>query len=47
MGLIARRSREIIERYTPGAMAFCNSGQLTLEECYTLCIIGDVPGEES
>ena len=41
MELIVRRSRETIHRYTPGAMAFYNSGQLTLEEYYTLSIIGD------
>jgi ferredoxin-nitrate reductase len=41
MELIVRRSRETIERYTPGAMAFYNTGQLTLEEYYTLSIIGD------
>jgi anaerobic selenocysteine-containing dehydrogenase len=41
MALIVRRSRDTIERYSPGAMAFYNTGQLTLEEYYTLSIIGD------
>ena len=41
MELIVRRSQATIAGYTPGAMAFYNSGQLTLEEYYTLSIIGD------
>jgi anaerobic selenocysteine-containing dehydrogenase len=41
MDLIARRSRETLERYTPGALAFYNTGQLMLEEYYTLALIGD------
>jgi anaerobic selenocysteine-containing dehydrogenase len=41
MDLVARRSRETIDRYTPGAVGFYNTGQLTLEEYYTLSIIGD------
>jgi anaerobic selenocysteine-containing dehydrogenase len=41
MDLIVRRSRETIDRYSPGAMGFYNTGQLTLEEYYTLSIIGD------
>jgi anaerobic selenocysteine-containing dehydrogenase len=41
MALVARRSRETIDRYTPGAVGFYNTGQLTLEEYYTLSIIGD------
>ncbi len=41
MQLIVDRSRETIARYTPGAIGFYNTGQLTLEEYYTLAIIGD------
>ena len=41
MALIVQRSRETIARYTPGAVGFYNTGQLTLEEYYTLSIIGD------
>ena len=39
MSLIVRRSRETIERYTAGAIGIYSSGQLMLEECYTLAII--------
>jgi ferredoxin-nitrate reductase len=41
MDLVVTRSREVIERYTPGAMAFYNSGQLFLEDYYTLAIVAE------
>ncbi len=41
MDLIVRRSRADIERYGPGSHAFYNSGQLFLEEYYTLAIVAD------
>ncbi len=39
MSLIVRRSRETIDRYTPGAIGIYSSGQLMLEEYYTLAVI--------
>src|SRR2546421_580922 len=39
--LIVNRTHETAARFTPGAIGFYNSGQLTLEEYYTLAIIGD------
>ena len=36
MSLIADRSREIRDRFTSGAIGFYTSGQLFLEEYYTL-----------
>ena len=40
LDLIARRTREIVDRYTSGAVSFYTSGQLFLEEYYTLSTIG-------
>ncbi len=39
MDLIARRCRETIDKYTPSGVGIYNSGQLFLEEYYTLSII--------
>src|SRR5436309_1088671 len=39
MELIVARCREVIDRYTPGGVAFYNSGQLFLEEYYTLSMV--------
>ena len=39
MSLIVHRSRETIERFTAGAIGIYSSGQLMLEECYTLAVI--------
>ncbi len=39
MSLVVRRSRETIERYTAGAVGIYSSGQLMLEEYYTLAVI--------
>src|SRR5262249_24575814 len=39
MSLIVRQSRKIRDKYTGDALAFYNSGQLFLEEYYTLSII--------
>ena len=39
MDLIVRRSREVHDRYTSGAIGVYNTGQLFLEEYYTLSII--------
>ncbi len=39
MSLIVRRSRETIDRYTAGAIGIYSSGQLMLEEYYTLAVI--------
>src|SRR5205085_6131611 len=39
MNLIVRRSREIRDQYTGDALAFYTTGQLFLEEYYTLSII--------
>ena len=41
MDLIVSRSKADIERYGPGSHGFYNSGQLFLEEYYTLSIIAD------
>jgi ferredoxin-nitrate reductase len=38
--LIARRTREVRERYTASAVGFYTTGQLFLEEYYTLGVIG-------
>ncbi|UBV44343.1 nitrate reductase (plasmid) [Deinococcus taeanensis] len=40
MDLIVRRSRQIIEAHTPMGIGFYTSGQLFLEEYYTLGVIG-------
>lgn len=40
MELIVRRSKEIYEQYTANAIGFYTSGQLFLEEYYTLAVIG-------
>ncbi|QEH34793.1 Nitrate reductase [Aquisphaera giovannonii] len=40
MGLIVERSRELLDRFTGGSIGFYTSGQLFLEEYYTLGIIG-------
>ena len=40
MGLVAERSRRLIEERTAGAIGFYTSGQLFLEEYYTLAVIG-------
>ncbi len=40
MDLIVRRSKEIQEKYTSEAIGFYTSGQLFLEEYYTLGVIG-------
>lgn len=42
MDQIVRRTKEIIDRYTGSAIGFYNSGQLFLEEYYTLSLIGNV-----
>jgi ferredoxin-nitrate reductase len=42
MDLVASRSQDIKSRYGPGALAFYNSGQLCLEEYYTLAVIAEV-----
>ena len=39
MGLIVRQSRKVRDQYTGDALAFYNTGQLFLEEYYTLSII--------
>lgn len=39
MSLIVRRSRETIDRFGAGAIGIYSSGQLMLEECYTLAVI--------
>jgi len=41
LSLIVERSKADIERYGPGSHAFYNSGQLLLEEYYTLGMITD------
>jgi anaerobic selenocysteine-containing dehydrogenase len=41
MDLVVRRSKEIKEQYTGGAIGFYNTGQLLLEEYYTLALMGD------
>ena len=40
MGLLVERSKEIRDRFTSGAIGFHTSGQLFLEEYYTLGVIG-------
>jgi anaerobic selenocysteine-containing dehydrogenase len=40
MNLIVQRSKEICDKYTGGAIGFYTSGQLFLEEYYTLGVIG-------
>ena len=40
--LVAARSGEVKSRYGPGALAFYNSGQLCLEEYYTLSVIAEL-----
>jgi anaerobic selenocysteine-containing dehydrogenase len=40
MGLIVRKSQEIRQQFTAGAIGFYTSGQLFLEEYYTLAVIG-------
>src|SRR3954465_8486587 len=39
MGLVARLCRETMEQFTPDGVAFYNTGQLFLEEYYTLSVI--------
>jgi ferredoxin-nitrate reductase len=39
MNLIVRKSKELIKKHTGGSVAFYNSGQLFLEEYYTLAVI--------
>jgi anaerobic selenocysteine-containing dehydrogenase len=39
MGRIVRQVKQVREKYTSGAIAFYNTGQLLLEEYYTLSII--------
>jgi ferredoxin-nitrate reductase len=41
MNLIVARSRALIDKYTGGAIGFYNTGQLFLEEYFTLAILGD------
>src|SRR5205085_12265063 len=40
MELIAGRSRELMQQHGPGSIGFYNTGQLFLEEYYTLAMIG-------
>lgn len=40
MGMIVQRSKDIRDRYTSSAIGFYTSGQLFLEEYYTLAVIG-------
>lgn len=40
MEMVVRRAKEIKQRYTAGAIGFYNTGQLFLEEYYTLALIG-------
>ncbi len=42
LDLIASRSTDIKSRYGAGALAFYNSGQLCLEEYYTLAVIAEI-----
>jgi anaerobic selenocysteine-containing dehydrogenase len=39
IGLIVDRCKEVVERYTSGAIGFYNTGQLFLEDYYTLSVI--------
>jgi anaerobic selenocysteine-containing dehydrogenase len=41
MSLIVDRSRDAIDRYGPGSHGFYNSGQLFLEEYYTLAMVAE------
>jgi ferredoxin-nitrate reductase len=41
MGRIVERSKDAIERFGPGSHAFYNSGQLFLEEYYTLALVAE------
>src|SRR5690349_8836324 len=41
MSLVVQRSKELKEKYTGSAIGFYNTGQLFLEEYYTLAIMGD------
>lgn len=41
MELIVRKSRELIEKYKGNSIGFYNTGQLFLEEYYTLSLMGD------
>jgi len=41
MDLIVQRSKELKEKYTGGTIGFYNTGQLFLEEYYTLAMVGD------
>jgi ferredoxin-nitrate reductase len=41
MSLIVERSRDDIRRYGPGSHGFYNSGQLMLEEYYTLAVVAE------
>ncbi len=40
LDIVVERTREIRNRYTSGAIGFYNTGQLFLEEYYTLALIG-------
>lgn len=42
MSRIVERSRELLESRGPGSIGFYNSGQLFLEEYYTLCLLSRV-----
>lgn len=42
MDLVVRRAREVIEQYTGDAIGFYNSGQLFLEDYYTLSLMAHV-----
>jgi ferredoxin-nitrate reductase len=42
MSLIVEKVKEIKGKYSGGAIGFYNSGQLMLEEYYTLAMIGDI-----
>jgi ferredoxin-nitrate reductase len=41
MGLVVQHSKELIEKYTGATIGFYNTGQLFLEEYYTLALVGD------
>jgi ferredoxin-nitrate reductase len=41
MSLIVKRVKDSIERYTPGSIGFYNTGQLFLEEYYTLSLVAE------
>jgi ferredoxin-nitrate reductase len=42
LGLVAERSADIKTRYGAGALGFYNSGQLYLEEYYTLSVVAEI-----